>query len=184
MICTRIRTQKCVCVCVIFSSVDKKTVTNLEQQSFPVLSCGLEVLCCCCSVFQLCLFVTPWTATFQASLSFTISRSLLKLMSIESVMPSNQLILCCPLLVLPSMFPSIGVFTNESTLCMRWPKYQSFSIGSSNEYSGWISFRINWLDLCAVQGTLKNLLQHHSLKSSVLQRSAFFMVQLTSVHDH
>ena len=174
------------CVCVIFSSIDKKTVTNLEQQLFPVLSCGLEVLCCCCSVFQSCLFVTPWTATCQASLSFTISRSLLKLISIESVMPSNQLILCRPLLVLPSIFPSIGVFSNELALRIRWPKYQSFSfsIGSSNEYSGWISFRINWLDLCAVQGTLKNLLQHHSLKSSVLQHSALFMVQLTSVHDH
>ena len=100
-------------MCVTFSSIDKKRVTNLEQRLFPVLSCGLEVLCYCCSVFQPCLFVTPWIATCQASLSFTISWSLLKLMSTESVMPSNHLILCHPLLLLPSIFPSIRVFSNE-----------------------------------------------------------------------
>ena len=108
------------------------------------------------------LFATPWTATRQASLSFIISPSLLKLMSIESLMPSNHLILCCPLLLLPSIFPSIRVFSNESVLHIRWPKYWSFSfsISPSNEYSGLISFRIDWLDFLAVQGTLKSLLQH------------------------
>ena len=124
------------------------------------------------------LFVTPWTAAHQASLSITNSRSLLKLMSIESVMPSNHLILCRPLLLLPSIFPSIRVFHNESVLCIRWTKYWSFSfsISPSNEYSGLISFRIDWFDLLAVQGTLKSLLQHHSSKASILQLSAFFMV--------
>ena len=124
--------------------------------------------------------VTPWTAACQVSLSITNSQSLLKLMSIESVMPSKHLILCCPLLLLPSIFPSIRVFSNES-LRIRWPKYWSFSfnISPSNEYSGLISFRSDWLDLLAVQGTLKSLLQHHSSKASVLQRSAFFIVQLS-----
>ena len=123
--------------------------------------------------------MTPWTASHQASLSFTISRSLLKLMSIESAMPSNHLILCRSLL-LPSVFPSIRVFSNESALCIRWPKYSfSFSISPSNEYSGLIFFRIDWLDLLAIQGTLKNLLQHHSSKATVLQCSDFFMVQLS-----
>ena len=124
-------------------------------------------------------FVTPWTAELQASLSFTIPQSLLKFMSIESVMPSNHLILCCPLLVPPSIFPCIRVFSNESVLCIRWPKYWSFSfsICPSNEYSGLISFSIHWLDLLAVQGTLKSLLQHHSSKASTLWCSAFFMVQ-------
>jgi len=117
----------------------------------------------------------------QASLSFTIFQSLLKLMSIESVMPSNHLILCRPLLFLPSIFHSVSVFSNDLALCIRWPKYWSFSfsISPSNEYSGLISFRIDWLDLLAVQGTLKSLLQHHSSKASVLQCSAFFMVQLS-----
>ena len=150
-------------MCVIFSSIDKKTVTNLEQRLFPVLSCGLEVLCYCCSVFQPCLFVTPWTATCQASLSFTVSWSLLKLMSIESVMPSNHLILCHPLLLLPSIFPSIRVFSNESALHIRWPKYWSFSfsfsINPSNEQSGFVSFRVDWFDLLDVQETLKSLLK-------------------------
>ena len=125
------------------------------------------------------LFATPRTATYQASLSITNSQTLLKLMSIESVMPSNHLILCCPLL-LPSVFPSIRVFTNESALCMRWPKYWgfSFNISPSNEYSGLISFRIDWFDLLVVQGTLKSLLKHHSLKASILWCSAFFMIQL------
>ena len=127
------------------------------------------------------LFVTPWTAAHQASPSFTISWSLLKFMSIESVMPSNHLILCCPLLILPSIILSIRVFSNESILYIRWPKYWSFSfsINPSNDYSELISFRINWFDLPAVQGTLKSLLQHHSLKALILQHSAFFTVQLS-----
>ena len=121
------------------------------------------------------LLLIPWTAALQASSSITISRSLLKLMSIELVMPSNHLILCCPLLLLPSIFPSIRVFSNESVLYIRWPKYWSFSfsISCSNEYSGLISFRMDWLDLVAVQGTLKSLLQHHSSKASVLWCSFF-----------
>ena len=122
--------------------------------------------------------VTPWTAACQASLSLTISWSPLKLMSIESVMPSNSLILCHPFLFLPSIFPSIRVFFSESTLHIRWPKYWSFSISPCNKYSGLISFRIDWFDL-AVEGTLESLFQHHSSKASVLQRSAFFMVQLS-----
>ena len=122
------------------------------------------------------LFATPWTAACQTSLSITNSWSLLRLISIESVMPSNHLILCRPLLLLPSIFPSIRVFSNESALCIRWPKYWnfSFSISLSNEYSGLISFRMDWLDLLAVQGTLKSLLQHRSSKASILQHSAFF----------
>ena len=124
------------------------------------------------------LFATSWTAAQQASLSITNSRSLLRLMSIESVMPSNHLILCHPLFLLPSIFPSIRVLSNESVLRIRWPKYWSFSfsISPSNEYSGLISFRMDWLDLLAVQGTLKSLFQHHSSKVSILQSSAFFMV--------
>ena len=127
------------------------------------------------------LFATPWTAACQASRSITNSQSLLKLMSFESVMPSNHLILCHPLLILPSIFPSIRVFLNESVLHIRWPKYWSlsFSISPSSEYSGLISFRMDWLDLLAVQGTLKSLLQHHSSKASILRHSAFFMVQLS-----
>ena len=126
------------------------------------------------------LFVTPWTAAHQASLSITNSWNLLKLMTIESVMLSNHLILCC-LFFPPSIFPSISVFWNESVLQIRWPKYWSFSfsISPSNEYSGLISFRMDWLDLLAVQGTLKSLLQHHSSKTSILQHSAFFIVQLS-----
>ena len=124
------------------------------------------------------LFATPWIAAHQASLSITNSWSLLT--SIESVMPSNQLILCHPILLLPSIFPSIRVFSNESVLCIGWPKYWSFNfnISPSNEYSGLISFRMDWLDLLAVQGTLKSLLQHHSSNASILWRSAFFIVQL------
>ena len=134
------------------------------------------------SVTQSCpTLCDPWPAARQASLSITNSQSLLKLMSIESVMPFNHIILCCPLLLPPSIFPSISVFSNESVLHIRWPKYWSFSfnIGPSNEYSGLISFRMDWLDLLAVQGTLKSLLQHHCSKASVLQHSAFFMVQLS-----
>ena len=125
--------------------------------------------------------MTPWTAAHQASLSFTNSQSLLKLMSIESVMPSKHLILWCPLLLLPSVFLSIRAFSNESVLCIRWPEYWSFSfsISPSSEYSGLISFRIDWLHLLAVQGTLKSLLQHYSSKASILRCSAFFMVQLS-----
>ena len=127
------------------------------------------------------LFATQWTAALQASLSITNSQSSPKPMSIESVMPSNHPILCRPLLLLPSIFPSIRVFSNESTLLIRWPKYWSFSfnISPSNEYSGLISFRMYWLDLLAVQGTLKSLLQHQSSKGSILQRSAIFIVQLS-----
>ena len=127
------------------------------------------------------LFVTPWSAACQASLSITNCRSLLRPMSIELVMPSNHLILCCPLLLPPSILPSIKVFSKESVLHIRWPEYWSFSFGisPSNEYSGLISFRMDWLDLLAVQGTLKNLLQHHCSKASILQCSAFFMVQLS-----
>ena len=125
--------------------------------------------------------MTPWTEACQASLSFTNSQSLLKLISIELAMSSNYLIFCRPLLLPPSIFPSIGVFSNESVLRIRWPKYWSFSfsISSSNEYSGLISFRIDWLDLLAVQGTLKSLLQHHISKVSILWCSAFFMLQLS-----
>ena len=126
------------------------------------------------------LFATPWTAACQASLFITNSQSLLKFMSIELVIPSNDLILCCHLL-LPSVFPSIRVFSNESVLHIRWPKYWSFSfnISPSIEYSGLISFRMDWLDLLAVQETLKSLLQHHSSKASILWLSAFFIVQLS-----
>ena len=127
------------------------------------------------------LFGTPWTAAHQASLPFTISWSLPKLMSIESMMPSNNLILCHPRLFLPSIFPSIRVFSSESALCNRWPKYWSFSfsISPSNEYSQLISFMIDWFDLLGVQETLKSLFQHHSSKAPILRHSAFFMVQLS-----
>ena len=137
------------------------------------------------SLSRVQLFVAPWTAARQASLSFTVSQSLLKLMSIESKMPFNHVILCHPLLLLPSICPSIGVFSNDSVLCIRCPKYWSFSfsITPSNEYSALISFRIDWFDLLAVQGTLKSLLRHHNSKASILWRSAFFTVQL-SVHDY
>ena len=130
------------------------------------------------------LFVTPRTAGRQASLSIINSQNLLKLISIGSVMPSNHLILYRPLLLLPSIFPSIRVFSNESVLCIRWPKYCSFSfsISPSSEYSGLISFRMDWFDLLAVQGTLKSLLQHHSSKASILQHSVFLMVQLSHLY--
>ena len=141
---------------------------------YPVQFSSVQSLSC------VQLFVTPWTAARQASLSITCSRSSLKLTSIESVMPSNHLIVCCPLL-LPSIFPSIRVFSNESVFPIRWLKYWSFSfnISPSNEYSELISFRMDLLDLLAVQGTLKSLLQHHSSKASFLQRSTFFIVQLS-----
>ena len=145
-----------------------RTKRNLQFSSVPSLS-----------LVQ--LFVTPWTAAHQASLSITNSRSLLKVVSIESVMPSNHLILCRPLLLLPSIFLNIRVFSNESVLHIRWPKYWNFSsnISPSNEHSGLISFRMDWLDLLAVQGTFKSLLQHHSSKASILWSSAFFIVQLS-----
>ena len=129
---------------------------------------------------------TPWTAARQASLSMTNSQNLLKLLSTELAKPSNHLVLCRPLLLLTSIFPSIRVFSSESVLHIRWPKYWSFSFSISpfNEYSGLISFRIDWSDLLAVQGTLKSLLQHHSSKASILQCSAFLSPTLTSIHDH
>ena len=141
---------------------------TFQLNSVPLLSCVL-------------LFATPRTAARQASLSITNSQSLLKLMPIESVRPSNHFILCHPLLLLPSIFPSIRVFSNDSVLCIRWPKYWSFSfsISFANEYSGLISFRMDWLDLLAVQRTLKSLLQHHSSKASIIQHSVFFVVQLS-----
>ena len=127
------------------------------------------------------LFVTPWTVAHQASMSITNSCSLLKLMPVESMMPSNNLILCHPLLLPPSIFPSIRIFSNESALCIRWTKYWSFSfsISPSNEHPGLISFRMDWLDLLVVQGTLRSLLQHYSSKASILLHSAFFIVQLS-----
>ena len=133
------------------------------------------------SLSYVLVFETPWTTACQASLSFTVSWSLLKLMFIESVMPSNHLILCHSFFLLPSIFPNIRVFSNESALRIRWPKYWSFSfsISPSNEYLGLISSRIDWFDLLAAQGTLKSLLQHHSSKASVLQHSAFLIVQLS-----
>ena len=144
------------------------TQRTRKEEIFPSLIKSVQLL----SHVQ--LFVTPWTAACQASLSITNSQSLIKLISIKSVMPSNHLILCHPLLLLLSIFPSIRVFSNESVLRIRWPKYWSFSfsISPSNEYSGLISFTIDWLDLFAVQGTFKSLLQHHSSKESVLWHSA------------
>ena len=141
----------------------------------PVWFSSVQLLSC------VRLFATPWTAARQLSLPFTNSQSLLKLMSIELVMPSSHLILCRPLLLLPSIFLSIRVFSNESVLHIRWPKYWSFSfsISPSSEYSGLISFRMDWLALLAVQGTLKSLLQHYSSKASILQCSAFFIIQLS-----
>ena len=132
------------------------------------------------------LFAIPWTAARQASLSITNSQSLLKPMSIKSVKPSNHLILCHPLLLLPSIFHSIRIFSKESVLHIRWLKYWSFSfsISPSNEYSGLISFRSDWFNLLCVQGTLKSLLQHHSSKAPILWHSTFFMVQLTPIHDY
>ena len=140
-----------------------------------LVSCSIQ------SLSHVRLFATPWTTARQASLSITISWRFPKLISIESVMPSNHLILCRPLLLLPLIFPNIRVFSNESALCIKWPKYWSFSfsISPSNEHPGLISFRMDWMDLLAVQGTLKSLLQYHSSKASVLRRSAFFIVQFS-----
>ena len=152
--------------------------------SLFILRAGLSSFCCFCNQFShVQLFATSWTAARQASLSITNSGSLLKFMSIELVMPSNQLILCHPLLP-PSIFPSIRVFSSESVLRIRWPKYWSFSfnVSPSSEQSGLICFRMDWLDLLAVEGTLKSLLQHHSSKASILRRSAFFIVQLSYLY--
>ena len=134
------------------------------------------------SLSRVQLFATPWNAARQASLSITSSRRFLKLMSVKSVMPSSHLILCHPLLLLPSIFPNNRVFYNETFLRIRWPKFWSFTISHSNEYSGLISFRMDWFDLLAVRGTLKSLLQHHSSKASILWHSAFFIVQLSHPH--
>ena len=136
---------------------------------------GFKNFCSVQSLSHVLLFTSPWTAACQASLSITNSWSLLKLMSIESVVPSNHLILCRHLLLLPSIFPSIRVFSSDLVLHIRWPNYWNFSISPSNEYSGLISVRIDWLDLLTVQGTLKSILEHHSSKVSILQHSAFFM---------
>ena len=157
------------------SQIFKISILNLKS-----LSVCKYKFSSCQSVSRVQLFVIPLTVARQASLSITNSQTLLKLKSVASVMPSNHLILCRPLLLLPSIFPSIRVFSSESVLSIRWSKYWSFSfnICPSNEYSVLISFRIDWFDLLAVQGTLKSLLQHHSSKASILQRSAFFIVQL------
>ena len=146
-----------------------KNISNCTLVEF-VISGSVQLLS------HVWLFATPWNVARQASLSITNFQSLLKLISIESVMPSNHLILYHPLLLLPSIFPSIRVFSNESALCISWPKYRSFSISPSSEHSGLISFKTDWFDILAVQGTLKSLLQHHSSKALILQCSAFFVV--------
>ena len=153
----------------------------MSRSSFPMFYFNSVTLSVQFSHSAMFDFATLWTAAHQASLSITNSRSLFKLMSIESVMPSNHLILCCPLLRLPSIFPSIRVFSNVLDLCIRWPKYWSFSfsISPSNEHPGLISIRMDWLDLLAVQRTLKSLLQHRSSTASILWCSAFFIVQLS-----
>ena len=164
----------CIIMQPCFPSIEKErqiyylgiSISSVQFSSVQSLSC-----------FQ--LFRVPWTAACQTSLYNTNSQSFLKLMPIESMMPSNHLILCHPLLILPSIFPSIRVFSNEFSLHIRWPKYWTFSISHSNEYSELISFRIEWFDLLVVQGTLKSLLQHYNSKASVLQCSAFFMVLLS-----
>jgi len=159
----------------LYISKKMKTLTIKDKHTLIFISASIQ------SLSRVPLFVIPWTATRQASLSITNYGSLLKLKSIESLMPSNHLIICHPLLLPPSIFPSIRVFSNESVLRIRWPKYWSFSfsVSSSNEYSGLISFRTDWFDLLACQGTLESLLQHHSSEASILWRSAFFLVQLS-----
>ena len=168
------------CKCKLWCEAKKKkkkretNMTRMISTNDQVQFGSIQLLSC------VQLFATSWTTARQASLSITNSWSPPKPMSVESVMPSNHLILCRPLLLLPSIFLSIRVFSNESALCIRWPKYWiiSFNISPSNEHSGLISFRMDWMDLLAVQGTLKNLLQYHSSKASILRLSAFFMVQL------
>ena len=153
----------------------------MNKMSISIMCWKLHlVFFCCCSVARSCpTFYNPMNHSIPGSLSFTNSWSWLKFMSIESMMPSHHLSLCLPLLLLPSIFPSIRVFFNESVLHIRWPKYWSFSFSPSNEYSGLISSRIDWMDLLAVQGTLKSLLQPHSSKASILRHSAFFTIQLS-----
>jgi len=164
--------------------VDFLSFTAFEQQrmwcDLPCVCAHMHILSSVQSLSHVWLFATPWIAECQASLSITNSQSLPTLMSIESLMPSSHLILCRPLLLLPPIPPFIRVFSNELTLRMRWPKYWSFSFSMipSKEIPGLISFRMDWLDLLAVQGSLKSLLQHHSSKASILRRSAFFTVQL------
>ena len=168
----------------LFKRHDKHSllpITEVKSSVFPQLH--LPPVSSVQSLSHVQLFVAPWTGTRQASLSFTKSCSLLRLMSIDSVIPSNHLTLSHPLLLLPSIFPSIRVFSNESVLLFRQLKYWIFSISPSSEYSVLISFRINWFEHLAVQGTLKSLLQQHSSKGSILRCSAFFMVQLTSIRD-
>ena len=148
----------------------------VESEDFKTLVVVIQLLS------HVWLFATPWTVACQLSLSFTISRSLLQLISIKLVMLSNHLIFCCPLFLLPSVFPSIRVLSNESALPIRWPKYWRFNSSPSNEYSGLISFKVDWFELLAVQVTLKSLLQCHNLKASTLWHSAFFMVQLSHLH--
>ena len=157
-------------------------ILSVEWEEMPEKICIVVLSSLFMTLSHVWLFVTTLTATRQASLSLTNSQSLLKLMSIKSVMPNNYLILCHPFLLPSSIVPSIRVFSSESVLWIKWPKYWSFSfnISPSNEYSGLISFRMDWLDLLAVQGTLKSLLQHHSSKASILWRSAFFIVQLSN----
>ena len=161
---------------IIFKLAYAFSLTNRKQMDSSIFQFSSVQ-----SLSHVQLFVTPWTAAHRASLSITNSQSLPKLMSIESVMPSNHLILCCPLLLLPSIFPSIRVFSNESALHIRWPRDWSFSfnISPSNEHPGLIFFRMDWMNLLAVQGTLKSLLQHHSSRASILWCSAFFIVQLS-----
>ena len=161
-------------------------MVKIAHQSFPRVTFSSAQFSSVQSLSRVWLFAIAWIAAHQASLSITNSQSLPKLMSIESIRSSSHLILCHPLLLLPTIPPSIRVFSNESTLRIKWPKYWSFSFSiiPSNEYPGLISFRMDWLDLLAVQGTPKSLLQHHISKALILQCSAFFTVQLTSIHDH
>ena len=166
----------------LFEKTKNNKVPNPEFAIKDVTTCLLSSFSSVQSLSHVWLFATPWTTACQASLSITNCQSLPKPMSMESVMPSNHLILCRPLLLLPSIFPSIRVVSNEPALCIRWPKYWSlsFNISPSSEHPGQISFRMDWLDLLAVQGTLKSLLQHHSSKASILRHSAFFIAQLSS----
>ena len=172
--------QICMVSLMNLSFVTVVPAKNIEKKKKVIFFLHNKPFCGCCSVAQLCLSLRD-PMDFPVLHTSSISQSLLKLMSIESVMPSNHLIFCCPLLFLPSIFPSIRVFSNESVLPIRWPKYWrfNFSISISSEYSGLIPFRMGWLDLLAVQGTLKSLLQHHSSKASILWCLAFFMVQLS-----
>ena len=164
-----------------YTSSPRENIMACELIQWHVAVSAWDRLSSVWSLSQVWLFVTPWTTACQASLSITSARSLLKLMSIKSVMPSNHLILCRPLLLLPSIFPSIRVFSNKSVLHIRWPKYWNFtfSISPSNEYSGLISFSFDWLDPLAVQGTLKSVFQHNSSKAPMIWHSSFFKVQLS-----